>query len=427
MQRPLLFLLLVSGCSSDAPSPDEVRARLAKDLVTVGDAAELSRANGASLPDTAQFSLVASALGHLSSEIPTFGLEENVPTMDDMMNTGGADAAKWLSDNIFTNANHTGDGVYKIPARFACEDEDGLLDADCVQAFDRLQLRIRVSESDDALRFALQIGPNHDEPIAVGLSAKLVSLTVDLDETEDAIRALAPKLGGELPSFSLKGQATAALEVLSANAVRLTLDIDRDIAVAFDESSVTSKASRVASLTLDGATKSMEASVGLGETRVHVANEDGTDATDLDLPGIAATLNYADGHPLAISGISLGKRTTKLTVDGVSALEIDLNPDDNRKLDLQLDPSNGTLSAFPRLDLRTRVNHAALGDEAPVYDITRVALDGSLRAHPESIEVLGAFAIETNPAGYGIAATSGQCVFATETATHTALSVGACN
>src|SRR5690349_14595982 len=187
MQRPLLFLLLVSGCSSDAPSPDEVRARLAKDLVTVGDAAELSRANGASLPDTTQFSLVASALGHLTAEVPTFGLEDEVPTMDEMMNTGGADAAKWLNENIFTNANHAGGGVYKIPARLACEDEDGLLDADCVQAFSRLDLRIRVSENDDALRFALQIGPSHDEPIAVGLSAKLVSLTVDLDETEDVI------------------------------------------------------------------------------------------------------------------------------------------------------------------------------------------------------------------------------------------------
>ena len=426
MQRTWLFLLLV-GCGSDAPSPDEVRLRLAKDLVSVGDAAELSRANGASLPDTTQFSLVASALGHLSSEIPTFGLEQDIPTMDDMMNSSGDDAARWLNENIFTDANHAGDGVYKIPARLACESEDGTLDADCVQAFDRLQLRIRVSEADDALRFALQIGPSHDEPIAVGLSAKLLSLTIDLDETEDAIRALAPKLGGDLPSFSLKGQATAALEVRGPAAVKLTLDIDRDIAVAFGDSFFTSQASRVASLTLDGGTKSMEASVGLGETRVHVVDEDGGETTDLDLPGISATLNYSDGYPLGISNISLGKRTTKLSQDGVSALEIDLNPDDNRKLDLNLDPSNGTLSAYPRLDLRTRVNHAALGDSAPVYDITRVALDGSLRARPESIQVLGTFAIETNPASYGIAATHGQCVFATETATHTALSVGACN
>src|SRR5690349_18313290 len=65
MQRPSSSLLLVLGlaaCGSDAPSPDEVRARIAKDLVAVADSAKASTADGASIPDTTQFSLLQSAL-----------------------------------------------------------------------------------------------------------------------------------------------------------------------------------------------------------------------------------------------------------------------------------------------------------------------------------------------------------------------------
>jgi hypothetical protein len=426
MKRPTLFLLVgLAACGSDAPSPDEVRTRIATDLVAVANAADASRAEGASLPDTTQFAVFQSAFSQLTSSIPT-PISEELPEMEMTDLFDGAAAAKWLNENLFTNANHAGDGVYNVPASLACDSDEGI-DAECAQAFSKIQLRIRVSESDDVLRLALQIGPNHDEPLQVGLSATLISLTIDLDETEDAIKSLAGKLGGELPPISLSGEATAKLEVIGAAAVKVSLDIDRDIAIAVEDTTFSSKKAHVASFALDGVAKSMDLAIGLGETRAHVPDD-----FDLDLPGLSAAAHFAEGQPLAITNISLGARTTTLAIDGQTALTLDLNPNDGRKLDAQI--SGDTLTVTPRLDLRSTVNHTVLGDDAPIYDVTRVFLDGGLRTKADdSVEALGAFSIETNPASYGFSATAGQCVRGTETYDptrgdyYTTWAVGACN
>lgn len=55
---------------------------------------------------------------------------------------------------------------------------------------------------------------------------------------------------------------------------------------------------------------------------------------------------------------------------------------------------------------------------AAVYDVTRVALDGSLRANEASdrVEVVtGSFSIATSPASFGFTATAGQCVTSSDT------------
>jgi hypothetical protein len=89
----------------------------------------------------------------------------------------------------------------------------------------------------------------------------------------------------------------------------------------------------------------------------------------------------------------------------------------------------------PKLDARMAIDHAALGDSAGVYDVTRVLIDGTLHRSDASdqVEVVsGEFSIVTNPASYGFTATAGQCVSSTESldATtdlyYTEWSVGAC-
>lgn len=66
----------------------------------------------------------------------------------------------------------------------------------------------------------------------------------------------------------------------------------------------------------------------------------------------------------------------------------------------------------PKLDLRITTDHAALGDAAPPYDVTRVTFDGMARSTAKSnrLELTeGTYRIETNgPAGVDAAA--GQCV-----------------
>jgi hypothetical protein len=462
MHRPtslLLFPFLLVGCSDDAPAPDKVRARIASDLVTVIDQAQASTADGKVLPDASAFALLENAidvpLGDVleSEDVSLFAPRVRsmfAPEDTEEDEFDGAEAAQWLNENIFTDANHAGDGIYKVPASLVCTDEQfddngnslgEQLDAECAEAFDKIQLRIRVFEADSALHFALQLGPKHDEPLEVGLSSKLLSLTVDLDEAESAAHELAPKLGESLPNFQLDGRITAKLEVPGANTARVSLDIERAIAVKFAEhgesldgpnaTRFSTGASEVFSLSLDGNALSMEAAIALAATAAHIPDEfEGP--TELALPGLTGTATYKDGQPLVLSNIGLGASTTTLKIDGKTAMAFDLNPNDGRKFDATL--SGNLLEVSPRLDFRTQVDHLVLGDEAPIYDVTRILLDGGLRGRAdETLEVTGSFSIETNPAQYGFAATAGQCVSGAEVYDstrgeyYTQFAVGACN
>jgi len=467
MYRPSSSLFVLGfvglvGCGSDAPPPDEVRARIAKDLVAVADTAQASRADGASLPDTTQFALLQGALSSVTGSAAFGTISTDVsarmaPGMSNLLAPAegdpfdGAAAAQWLNDNLFTNANHAGDGVYNVPASLVCMepvyDDAGTaigeeLDPGCAQAFAKIQLRIRVSEDDEVLKFALQIGPDHDEPLEVGLSATLLSLAVDLDELEAAARSLLPKFGEQVPNFALDGKATAKLEVLGEAAARVSFDIDRGIWVRFADPGenldgptafeFSSRAAHVFSLALDGYAKSMELKAGLAETHAKIPDAiDGT--TELNLAGLTAELSYAEGQPLKIKDFSLGQGPLSVLVDGQAALHAELNPNDGHAFHGQI--TGDLLEVSPRIDFRTQTNHALLGEAEPVYDVRRILIEGGLRGRADSsVEVVGgAFSIETSPITYGFSATAGQCVLGTEAydTTHgdyyTQFTVGACN
>lgn len=84
---------------------------------------------------------------------------------------------------------------------------------------------------------------------------------------------------------------------------------------------------------------------------------------------------------------------------------------------------------------RERDERAKADLQPPVYDVTRVGLDGSLRANEASdrVEVVtGSFSIATSPASFGFTANAGQCVTSTDTvepttgALFTQWTVGSC-
>jgi hypothetical protein len=168
------------------------------------------------------------------------------------------------------------------------------------------------------------------------------------------------------------------------------------------------------SVALDGAAKTGSLAVGLGATTVKLPESTGK-RFELDLPGATAQAALAAGQPLRLSHLGLGSRTTTVSINGVRAETVDLNPDDGRALDATLTEDAAgalTLAVTPRLDLRHSIDHAVLGDTAPVYDVTRVAFTGSLvqPAGSDQSKVTGSLTIATSPASYGIAASAGQCV-----------------
>ncbi len=464
----VLTLPLFAACGGEPPTPSEVRARIADDLGHVLRETESATQQGSAAFQTdAAFGLLDRFVTSSDSLKRTPGLgrlmtraARSAKPADPIGEESEADAiVEELNSKLFTDANHVGDGIYKIPADYACTEEtfndDGTtteaLNAECVEQWDKAELRVRVADDDGALILGLQAGANHDEPFTLALTHTSLALTVDLDETGQAIAALAPVFGETAPNASLHGAITGRLEVLGTASARATLSIDRALDVKFADAGValdgpdafrfTSAASNLASVSFDGGAGTGAIAFDVGATTAHVPGDVDFEepAIDLDLPGISITAELATGQPVKFSKISLGDRTTTLAIDGHIAASIDLNKNDGRSLfaTMAFDEATGasTIEVAPKLDFQITVDHAALGDEAPVYDVTRVLLDGALRTAPESdqIEVLsGSFAIETNPAEFGFAASAGQCVFSTLTedvdtgAFYDTWSVGAC-
>jgi hypothetical protein len=267
---------------------------------------------------------------------------------------------------------------------------------------------VRVASGDaDALDFFVQVDANHDEPLEFSLSYDRLAVTVNLDEASDAMIAL----GEAATSAKLSGSLTGSLTILGAKHAKLAVDIDRAISVELDDMRFATAVSHLLALDLDGNTSKAALSVALGETTAHIPGDEfDPQARDLDLAGAAVDATF-DGTALALSNISLGNKTSTLKVGGETAVAVDLNKDDGRKLSATF--ANETVSVSPRFDLQIEQNHALLHDEAPMFDITRVQLDGSLRSNQEtgSLQVVsGTFAITTNPAEYGVSAAAGDCV-----------------
>jgi hypothetical protein len=453
--KALLAISLVSAglfACSDPPPPSEVRSRVSDDLGHVlREAAAAGEGTADALPGAASFGIMERALGQGGSSSSlrvardfaqrftgrTTTSRQGLLPEDPPPEGFDTDAIiEQLNTTIFTDANHLGDGVYQVPVELMCETTDfdpngneiTTLDPDCVTAYDKIQLRIRVEEDGDELAFAIQLGSGHDEPLIITLSHTSLAITVDLDGAEAATEALASAFGEEAPNARLQGRFTGRLDILGAAHASVSLTVDRAVAVAVADAGVdldgadavrfSTGAGMIAQVELDGGATTASAALDLRATTLHTP---GVDGFDLDLPGASITLAGAAGQPVQLTNISLGDRTTTLTKNGALALSIDLNPDDGRSLDATItaDQTAGTetITVSPKLDARIAIDHTVFGDTAPVYDVTRVLLTGGLRGSDASdqVEVIGgAFAMTTNPASYGFSATAGQCVSSTE-------------
>lgn len=433
MRKPLLSLLLVAACGSDAPSTSTVRAKLGTDLGNVlHNSKDASDGATANLPGAAASSFLNLGLGSVMSTANVGATSSFDPDA----------TIQWLDDNIFTDANKVDDGIYRVPAELFCTtttvDSSGAtttsVNADCVTRIDTIQLRVRVEDDNGGLRFAIQVDPDHDEPLSFALTHTSLAITIDLDGATKAITSLASALGQMAPNAEMSGAITGKLEILGPQHARASVSIDRAVSIAFASQGApltgdsayrfASAQGQVFSIEGDANAPLLAVDIGLGETTAHIPGDTATGkpSTDLDLAGVTADATYSGGSSFTIDHISLGTKTTTLSKGGVIATSIDLNPNDGRELSATItaDTVAGTetLAVSPRLDLHTSTNHAVLGDTPPEYDVTHVLLDGSLAGAAGSGVVRvasGTYSIETNPTQFGFTATAGQCVTSTDT------------
>lgn len=450
MRTACLSLSLLStalfACSDDEPpAPAEVRERIEKDLrYILTEAQAAAEGSMKNLPD--------SPLGLAGGLLDTTGIARVLPAgvmqePTDRMFANGDDSSEafdpdplieLLNERLFADRNHLGGGIFKVPADLVCEQtsfdpetgtESFAIDPDCAKKLQDAQLRIRV-EKDDGLRFAVQVGANHDEPLRFTLRSDELAVTVNLDEATAAMIALAPLFGEQVPNAKLAGQISGSLKIVGAAHAKLATTIDRALSIELADNGIdldsdrafrfASEAAEVLVGELEGKAEKSRFAFGLGETTVHAPADEFEPAMDFVLGGATVDARI-ENNTLTLANLSLGTKTTRMSLGGQEAFAIDLNPNDGRKLNatVSVEPETGiqTVSVSPRFDLQIAMNHDVLGDEPPVYDITRVQLEGTLKSWPfgDQIEVVsGRLSLTTNPAEYGFEATAGQCVTATE-------------
>ncbi len=463
MRTTLLSLSLLStaliACSDEPPPPSDVRSRISDDLrhiLTEGKAA--IDGSTASLPTGAAFGFATSTLEQarlakpLARILPAFSAKDRTASLDEESDDfDQEEIVDYLNDNLFTDANYLGNGVYRVPASLVCTetvyDENtnttqDVIDPECAADLAKADLRIRV-EDDDGLRFWIQLDANHDEPLGITLRHDELAVTVNLDDATDAMIALAQAFGEEAPNAELGGQVTSSIKIHGPAHAGASVTFDRALSIKFADQGIgldsddafrfASAAGEIFAIDLDGNAAKADLDVGLGLTTLHIPSDEFDPSSDVVLGGATVNASF-DGTTLTLDNISLGTQTTTVTTGGVQEVAIDLNANDGRKLNATVvaDASTGseTVTVSPRLDLQTFTS-----DAPEPYNVTRVQLDGSLRGTDgsDTIEVLtGSFAITTNPAQYGFSAVAGQCVTATEIydevtyTSWTEYSVGAC-
>ncbi|HEX4417094.1 MAG TPA: hypothetical protein VH165_04300 [Kofleriaceae bacterium] len=451
----MLSPLAITACSDPPPpTPSEVRSQITSDLGSVLHETNTAVANNRdTVPTASTLSLLDRLLGtdtsdqlSLTAMAPALARLTGGAVADDGTPVIDADAeVAYLNTNLFTDANHVGNGIYQLPASLVCGQtqvgSDGTstttVDPSCAMQLAMLDLRIRTAKDGGTLVFALQIDASHDEPLRLELTHTSIALTLDLDDLQHAETALSGLFGGTgsaagtMSNVALGGELTGKLEILGTAKLKLSLSIDRALSIEAATGSgasldgpdallVASAAATGASLTLDGNAKSGTFAASFGKTTLRLPSINGKQL-EVDLPGVSATATFADGQPLQLTHLGLGGSSTTVSVNGARGETIDLNPSDGRAVDLAIShdatANTTTVTVSPRLDLQLAIDHSVLGDAATVYDVTRVQLDGGLQSRDASgqISVTGALHITTNPASYGVSATAGQCVTSSAT------------
>jgi hypothetical protein len=462
MRTALVSLSLLSttllACSDDPPAPTDVRARIGDDLryiLTEGKAA--MDGSTQALPSGAAFGFATRTLEQARLAEPLARLFPSVKDRNQSLD--GEEEADFdpdaiidtLNNELFTDANYLGNGVYRVPASLVCSETvyddttnttQEVIDQECAANLLKADVRVRVAQ-DDGLRFWLQLDANHDEPLGILLRHDELAVTVDLDDATDAMIALAQVFGETAPNANLSGQVTSSLKIHGHAHASASVSFDRALSIKFAEQGIgldsdgafrfASAAGDIFAIELDGNAPKADLDLGLGLTTAHLPGDEFEPSSELVLGGATVNASF-QGNTLTLNNISLGNQTTTFSTGGVQNLSIDLNKNDGRKLNATIvaDSVTGseTLTVSPRLDLQTFVD-----DEPSPYNVSRVQLDGSLRGFEGSdvIEVVsGSFAITTDPAQYGFSAIAGQCVTATEIYDETTYeswtqySVGAC-
>lgn len=426
--------LVACGGSEETPEPATVRQGVSQNLAAILPEAQAALESDASARvPLAEVESIFDMIQPGSTET----VRAKASQLNALAEGSALDADKLgglLERHLFSDANHRGDGVYPITAQLVCAttydpqtgEPGAILDEDCKAQIERIQPKIKVRGDKNQLELSLLLGPSESEPLSLTLSKTEIALHLDLGETEEAVKDLSVLYNEPAPNFNADGKVAVALEVLGAKHVEFRAEIENNVSVAFAAAGValdsalatrfSSEKSKLFAVEIDGVAQSVTSSVDVGVTKVHAPADGSEPMMDLDLPGLSGALTVQRGEPVKITGISLGDRDLTVKANGETAASVSLNAENGRKLDITVTENGGETQLLfaPAFDLRMNVDRVKLGEPVQPYEVTRVLIDGTtptLGSFNDRLRVgSGRLQVTTNPVGFGIEATAGQCV-----------------
>ncbi|MBN1208389.1 MAG: hypothetical protein JXB05_26245 [Myxococcaceae bacterium] len=257
---------------------------------------------------------------------------------------------RYLRERIFTEENVEGtEGdsiIFRITGEDACTLGDAPPAAACVDGVNRLELRIRATNTDnDGLDLGFQLGANRDEPLVLSFAEKTAAVIVDLGESKDAVKLLAPEAAQELPRVML-GRVELRLTENGEQDITFSTGILDPIRFEIDEANgvvsfSSAKANPLSTLRMEGLAKRLSFALNLGTTELS-APYGGTSSlsgqkSTYSLSGLSFEFSAEEGQDdFVIAHVGLGEAQSYVSVGDAKIFTADLNELSGRHFDLNL-------------------------------------------------------------------------------------------
>ncbi len=418
-----------------------------------------------------------------SSEVTVDDLAESRQELRDAVD----EFIQRLQDEVFTEANLESDTgsevVYRLGADLLCSDtsddplatptssrdttnpavtttaEEDTVDPECEATVSKLEPRLRLtSPSEGDIDVALLLTSRKSNPVTLEFYDDRLGIVLDLNELRSLLEA-----ADEMPEGmdALEGKVSLELVKNAERDYSLRGSVLEDLLLtAGDEGEkVTIKVGRsspTAELRMDGNARTITGTYDMATLGIaapldmfrddEAYDEDVVPTTpysgivSLLLGGINGSLTF-DGSTdvLRFVGLGLGDVSTTVHHDGDLIFKLDVNPDHDRRFDLQVQSStegSPVLTFSPTLDVRAELAFQKLTAQIPdldpflLNDTVRLWFEGaspSVRALDDSLRVeSGTLHLESQSAPESsVTVTAGMCLAENDAATEPVASLSA--
>jgi hypothetical protein len=308
----------------------------------------------------------------------------SLQTTEEKFDDTADDLKTWLRQRVLADANLESQShdqaVYLLHGDPTClplpraGDDPGVVltpNQRCVDQLAKLSVRVVLSEDGDGVRLTIQVGPDRLELSSVIIHSNLLAIEANLPKTKAASDFIEHTLGTDSPMGSttfeaLEGVVRVSLQKDGEKKVTFAYAVPAAIHVATRSADGTlgpdvrlAASNPTFALTGDGVAKTATITTNLGALDV-LTNWDpqGTGATpnrDLHVAvgALTGATTFKEGvQELVGKGYGIG--ATKISVRGASIFDLDLNPSDMRRFDLDVTIDGAGQPHFtvtPRFDL----------------------------------------------------------------------------